>query len=90
MIFILLFFASCSQGINFDPQWHMGDSRYAQIVPREPLDIVSCYDPEFDRYACMHEDKVKELRELLIRARLPADQEAILLGKLPEVGGVLE
>lgn len=86
----IILLSSCSQGINFDPQWHIGDSKYAQIVPREPLNIVSCSDPEFDHYACMHEDKVKELRELLIRARLPSDQEALLLSKLPESTGILE
>lgn len=82
--------SSCTQGINFDPQWHIGDSKYGQIVPREPLNIVSCFDPEFDHYACMHEEKIKELREILIRARLPVEQEALLLSKLPDRGDVLE
>jgi hypothetical protein len=68
----MLAFANCvSTGVKFDPNYHVGDSANGQIVPREPFPIISCYDERFDEYACMHKDKVKELKELLAKAKLP-------------------
>jgi hypothetical protein len=72
LLLIALTLTSCrSKGIKFDPIWHVGDHMSGQIVPREPYPIVSCFEPSFDQYACMHQDKVKELLTILHKARLP-------------------
>ncbi len=69
---LLLAGASCkSKGIKFDPIWHVGDSSSGSIVPREPYPIVSCFDEEFNNFACLSEEKVKELLTLLHKARIP-------------------
>ena len=62
---------SCGNpGIKFEPLFHAGDSAHSQIVPKEPYPIVACNDPKFDEFFCMHIDKVKELKELLMRSKL--------------------
>jgi len=72
LIVAMVAYASCVMtGIEFDPNFHLGDSANGQIVPREPFPIISCYDERFDEYACLHQDKIKELREILAKAKLP-------------------
>lgn len=67
LVLFLLTLIACEE-IKFDPVFHAGDSTNGQIVPREPFPIISCFDPEFDQYACMHVEKIKELKEILIKA----------------------
>ena len=81
LCFCLMGASSCSRGIVFNPDWHVGDSQLMAVVPEEG-EPVMCEAPEFEKYACMHQDKVKELREILLRARLPKDEKLMMLKKL--------
>ena len=66
--------SSCDQGIKFNPDFHIGDSTGGQIVSETGREI-SCFDPEFDRFACMGEEKIKELRTILASARMPRNSK---------------
>jgi hypothetical protein len=61
-LFILpILLVSCS---DFYPDFHVGDYMGGQIIS-ESGHVVQCSDPEFNKYACMHEDKVAELKAIL-------------------------
>ena len=87
---IAIFLTSCksSDSIKFDPDFHVGDAANAQIVPELPKEPISCYDERFEEYACMHVSKVKELIEILTRARIPREKQRELIkffySNLPE------
>lgn len=81
ILFILVLFIGCDRGIKFDPDWYVGDYLNGIIVP-ENGEAISCFQPEFDRFACMSEDKQKELAELLLKAELPEELERELLSKI--------
>ena len=71
MSFILVTYSGCvSPGIKFDPNFYVGDAENGQIVPREPFEVVSCFDVVFEEYACMHKDKIKELKTILKKGTL--------------------
>lgn len=73
-VFLLV---SCS-GIKFDPDIHLGSYEYVGLI-NERGEIISCFDPDFDKFGAMHEDKWKELREILAKAKLPPDVKKSLL-----------
>lgn len=85
---LLLLYGCGSDSIKFDPIFHRGDYINGQIVPREPYPIVSCYEPKFAEYSCMHIDKIKELKEILIRARLPKKYKKKVIQILNEINGL--
>ncbi len=72
---------SC-QGIVFNPDWHVGDSALMAIVP-ESGPIVHADEPYFNEFACMHKSKVSELKEILLKARMPRNDKLMLLRKSP-------
>jgi hypothetical protein len=70
--------SSCTTGITFNPDWHVGDSHQMAIVPEEGP-VVMCEAERFNNFACMHREKVKELKIILQNARIPKkDKEKIL------------
>ena len=64
----LLLLGGCNS-IKFSPDFYVHDSA-TQTIISERGDVVSCNDPAFDRFASMHEEKIKELAALLKRAKL--------------------
>lgn len=90
LILMTFFVSSCySEGIKFDPQFHINSSRLIGIIA-EDGHYVSCTDDDFNLYASMHKDKIKELSEILKRARLPRELEKrkqFLLNLLEDVQG---
>lgn len=65
ILFISTILSGCtSSGVSFNPDFYLGDSKNAQIVG-EGNRIVKANDPLFDKYACMFETKVYELRQIL-------------------------
>lgn len=66
----LLFILGCQTGIRFDPNFHIGDYEIMAIKDRNN-NIVYSDQEEFNQYACMHETKVMELKEILRKARMP-------------------
>lgn len=79
-ILALPLLVSC-QGISFNPDWHVGDFEQMAIVP-ESGPIVFADEENFNNYACMHKLKVQELKEILLRARLPRGQKLKILERL--------
>lgn len=75
----LLFFSSCgtNNGITFDPDFFVGDYQRMGIVNRDNF-FVPAFDPTFNNYACMSEEKVKELSVILHKAKMPKVQKSIL------------
>ena len=83
-IFSLFFVAgasSCSRGITFNPDFHVGDSELLAIVPEEGHPVM-CEEQRFNNFSCMHKEKVKELRAILSRARLPREQKERIINLL--------
>lgn len=72
ILVLLLAFDGCSkksiQDIErFDPDFHIGDFQNVGITNGK--EEISCKQVEFNDYACMHIDKVKELSTILSRYR---------------------
>lgn len=63
---VFLLFSSCGRGIKFHPDWYVGDHENEYLI-NENGNIVLPYQKEFDNFACMTKEKVKELREIFIR-----------------------
>lgn len=63
--------SSCStSGIDWDPEFHKASSVRESITNRHNVEI-KCSEPRFDEFACLSRDKIKELAEILKRARMP-------------------
>lgn len=78
-IFLLIWVAilvgiavGCRTGIRFDPDFYVGDMESGGIVS-ERGDIVLSSDPAFNEYACLHREKVKELKRILMGKRIGAN-----------------
>jgi len=64
---------SCrSNGIKFDPDFYRADAA-TESIWSERGDQVACYETDFTKYSCMHEEKIKELTVILENARMPKD-----------------
>jgi len=74
-ISILFLLASCQQGIKFHPDFYIGDYQNERIVNENNIEVFS-YEESFNDFACMHKTKVKELAEILKRARIPKEVKA--------------
>ena len=89
LLFPLIMGSSCDQGIKFDPNFHIGDSLNGQIV-NEQGQTLSCFEPQFDHFACMSEEKIKELRKILATARMPRNgQKEIQVNFLDKIDKIL-
>jgi hypothetical protein len=84
LLLLIVVAASCShEGIDWNPDFYVGDSHNQQIINEEGITIM-CDQPEFNKYACLSEDKVKELIEILTNAEIPlALKEKILKTMAP-------
>lgn len=64
---MMSFVISCaSNPIKFNPDIHIGNHHLRSIVS-ERGDNIRSHSPDFSKYGCMHVDKWKELKALLIR-----------------------
>jgi hypothetical protein len=75
----MIFSVSSCGGIDFDPDFHVGDYINGQIVGENKT--VSAFDPAFNSYGCMHETKIIELKAILERAKLPTNKIDKILSK---------
>ncbi len=67
----MIFFASsCRTGIKFDPDWYVADHVQMDFMNEDGL-IIGCDSPEIEQGAWMSKEKMKELAEILRRARIP-------------------
>lgn len=73
-LLLLLLTACYNQGIVFYPDFYIHDSSVSSMTNEEGK-IVYCSDDLFNEYASMHYTKIKELSEILKRAKLPREME---------------
>jgi hypothetical protein len=94
LIFMIFFFYSCQQGIQFNPDFRVSDVKKLPELVCSDLDygvisvrneFISCSSPEFTHMACMTEDKVKELTALLTRADIPRTKRIELIKSLSKI-----
>ena len=82
--------SSCSsRGIKWNPDLHKADSNSQSLV-NERSEQVFCYEEKFDEFACLHKDKIKELADILTRARLPKDDKVIIDRIFKDINKVME
>ena len=85
ILLVLCFSATCDRGIIWNPDFHVGDYRM-QGITNERQETTFCYEEKFNKFACLIEDKIKELREILAKARLPKETQMSvdkILGAIP-------
>jgi hypothetical protein len=56
--------------VNFDPIWYVGDYENMGITNRFGQ-TIHADQPEFNKYACLSDDKLKELILILKEAKIP-------------------
>lgn len=80
--FISLFLLiGCQTGIKWNPDFYVGDYENQAIVNEKGIYVYSD-EIEFNNYACLSEEKVLELAEILYRARLPRRNIIFILDKI--------
>ena len=82
----LLLCYSCTWGqpVNYDPHFFVHDYLNMDMVDRDEKH-VSCGDVEWNSYASLSKEKIKELAEIIKRARLPKEldsQKSLILKEL--------
>ena len=68
-ISLTILLISCQHGIEFNPDFYIGDYENVSIT-NEDGKTVYADEPLFNKYACMHEEKVKELKKILSEATI--------------------
>ncbi len=71
LLFCLI--SACRKPVYFNPDFYVADFRVGGIVSERGETILS-NEPAFNEYACMHINKVKELRRLLYNVKLTPNQ----------------
>jgi hypothetical protein len=66
VLWFSLLLSSCGRGVKFHPDWYVGDHENEYIINEEGKTIMP-HQREFNDFACMHKEKVKELKKLLIK-----------------------
>ena len=72
LISLILFLGSSCQGIKWDPDFYVPDSASSSII-NEKGHQVYCDKKEIEAFACLSEQKIKELKEILKKARIPEE-----------------
>ena len=77
---MLLLLTSCG-GIKWNPDFLVGDHKNFGVV-NERGEYIYADEAAFDGLACLTESKVKELAEILIRAKLPRAMKKKLINEV--------
>ena len=84
LIALILITSACqTRGIKWNPDFYMSDYQNVAIV-NEKGHVIYADQEEFNGFACLSEGKVKELAEILKKARMPRELKRNLLEKLPK------
>ena len=62
--------SSCRTGIKFDPDFHRPCNSCGGLL-NERGGVVEYYSDEIEQFSCMSKSKIKELSEILTRAKIP-------------------
>lgn len=60
LLALMIFLGNCSQ--EFIPDFYAPDSE-AEGIYNEDNNFISCSDPEIEKYKCLHDDKIAELKK---------------------------
>ena len=77
----MFFLVSC--GATFNPDWHVGDYLGEQLVSATGH-TVPADTPEFNDYACMHTNKVIQLKNLFKRYNIKLERKGRKSNELTE------
>ena len=72
LLYLLFFLFSCNS-VRFSPDFYKNSSQERAIVSEQGHRIY-CDDPKFDKFASMHESKIKELARILKKAKMPTNE----------------
>ena len=85
VILTMCFAISCqTTGVNFNPDFavlRVDESDDAYLIHENGFSVFQ-YQEEFQLYGCLSEQKIKELRELLLNAQIPKREKTRLLNIL--------
>lgn len=76
LLALTILIGSCS-GLSFDPDYALPNLEH-EVLVHEDASTVSFHSREMLEYACMHKDKVRELAELLVDAKLKKQSTDLL------------
>ena len=71
LVSLIIFLSSC-RGVKFDPKFYVIDSVKEALVNEEGEEIL-CSESRAELFACMSEEKIMELKEILSKCRMPED-----------------
>ncbi len=78
--------SSCTTPIKFDPDFYVPQVAEQALINEDGVS-VSFDDPQAEMFGCMGPDKLKELAEILTRARMPKKAKRRLMKSLREFRG---
>jgi hypothetical protein len=88
VILTIFFVNSCgTTGILFDPDFFVFDTD-KQGITNEDGFTVYYSDEQITDYACLHKDKIKELAEILKRARIPKQYKQKILDEAAKLDAI--
>jgi len=70
VLLMMLLVTSCQTGISWRPDFFVGDYETETIVNEDGITVYS-NEILFNEYGCLHKDQIKELREILRKAKIP-------------------
>ena len=73
LLLTLSFASSCQTGIKWNPDFYAGDYQSESIVNEQGTQVFAT-EEKFNEFGCLHRDQIKELREILRRAKVPKEQ----------------
>lgn len=79
--------ASC-RGIRWNPDFYVGDYE-VQGIRSERGELVYSNEIRFNEFGCLHKTKIKELSEILRRARMPRKTKQLLFMELKKIDRAL-
>lgn len=77
ILWVLILDFGCSKGQLFDPDFRVADHTLPGIVS-ENGEVIPANDIRFDNFACMSKEKIKELKQILMRTKSPAYRSRVV------------
>jgi len=81
LLFSLLFTSCVNPGISWSPDFYMADPEHNGIVNERGI-FVDASSDQFAGYACLSQAKIKELAEILAKARMPNGQKKMVTDQI--------
>lgn len=88
LLVFLLAIAGC-KGVYFNPDFFVADHTSGGIVS-ERGEVILSSDERFDEFACMHIEKVKELKRLLMSKNIGGKNRALVLQQYTKLQTIMD